>query len=306
MGSMVQKVERIGNSAKVPRTQGRLGWAELLRRTFREVGRDHVGAFAGNLTYHMLLAIFPFALFVLSLLFVAGQDELLRQGVLNLRETGALSGGAADVIVNQIDSIAASRPGAIGLGLALSALVGLWATSGGFRSVMEATNVMYDVEEARGFVKRYVESIVLSIVIAIFFIAALALVVGGPWIASQFGEAGRIAWLVLQWPVLIGCVLFGLALLYYFAPNADQEFRFITPGAVIATALWLVFSLLFSFYVNNFGSYNETYGALAGVIVLLLYTFYSSFIFLFGAEVNQVIEDAAPDGKDTGQVRAGE
>jgi membrane protein len=141
------------------------------------------------------------------------------------------------------------------------------------------------------------------VVIAVLFIVALGLVVAGPSIAGQLGDVGKWAWLVLQWPVLLGFVLLGLALLYYYAPSAEQEFRFITPGAVIAAVSWLVFSLAFSFYVNNFGNYNKTYGTLAGVIILLLYAYYTAFIFLFGAEANQVIEDAAPDGKDEGEKR---
>lgn len=302
MGSaLVKKAAAVGNSRKVPQTRGRLGWFDLMRRTTKEIREDHVAAFAGNLTYHAMLAIFPFAIFVLSVLFVGGQEQLLVEAIQELRSTGALSPGATNVITGQIESIAETNTGAIGLGLVVSILVALWATSGAFRSVMEAMNVMYEVEEARGLVRRYATSIVLSIVIAALFIVALGLVVVGPTIAQQLGELGRWTWLVLQWPVLVGFVLLGLALLYYSAPNAEQEFRFITPGAVIATVAWLLFSLAFSFYVNNFGNYNRTYGTLAGVIVLLLYAYYTSFIFLYGAEVNQVIEDAAPDGKDEGE-----
>lgn len=299
--SLSRRMSRIGNKPKVPQTKGRLGALELLRRTGREVREDHVSAFAGNLTYHTLLAIFPFAIFVLSVLFIGGQEQLLVDAVNNLRETGALSPNAAGVIVDQVDALAETNTGAIGFGLVASILVALWATSGAFRSVMEAMNVMYEVEESRGFVRKYLTSIVLSLVIAALFIVALGLVVAGPAIAAQLGDVGRWAWLVLQWPVLIGFVLLGLALLYYYAPSADQEFRFISPGAVGATALWLLFSLAFSFYVNNFGNYNKTYGTLAGVIVLLLYAYYTSFIFLVGAEANQVIEDAAPDGKNEGE-----
>lgn len=299
--SIISRAERVGNSAKVPQTQGRLGLVDLARRVGRELREDHVAAFAGNLTYHGLLAIFPFAIFVLSLLFVVGQEGLLIDAVHSLRDARALSSATAEVIVDQVEAISSTRPGALGLGLVLSILTALWAISGGFRSIMEAMNVMYEVGESRGFVSRYVTSVALSLLIAVFFIVALGLVVAGPAIAERLGDVGRVAWLVLQWPVLISLVLLGLALLYYFAPNAEQRFRFISPGAVLATVMWLLFSLAFSTYVNNFGSYNETYGTLAGVVVLLLYSYYTAFIFLVGAEVNQVIEDAAPDGKDSGE-----
>ncbi|MCW2949825.1 MAG: ribonuclease, partial [Thermoleophilia bacterium] len=212
----------------VPMTGGRLGYVDLIKRTGREIGDDHVSAFAGNLTYHALLAIFPFAIFLLSVLFLAGQQHLLTDGINNLRSTGALSANAAQAVTGQIDSLAASHSGALGFGVALSILAALWAVSGAFRSVMEAMNVMYEVEETRGFVKKYVTSIVISLVIAALFVAALGLVVGGPAIASHLGDVGKWTWLVLQWPVLFGFVLLGLALLYYFAPSVEQEFRWVT------------------------------------------------------------------------------
>ena len=300
-GSIARRAEQQLDEARVPQTKQRLGYGQLARRTMREVGDDHVMAFAGNLTYHAMLAIFPFAIFVLSVLFLAGQEQLLTDAIANLVSSGALSSGAADVITQQVDRIAESQPGALGLGLVLSVLTALWAVSGAMRSVMEAMNVMYEVTETRGFVRRYVTSIVLSLLVAALFVVALGLVVAGPAMAAQLGEAGRWAWLVLQWPVVLAIVLFGIALVYYVAPDVEQEWKWVTQGSVVATVLWLVFSLAFSAYVNNFGSYNETYGTLAGAIVLLLYAFYTSFIVLFGAELNQVIEDAAPDGKDEGE-----
>lgn len=282
-------------------TAGRLGWFDAVKKTFKELGTDHLAAFAGNLTYHTLLALFPFAIFVLSVLFVAGQEHLLLDGISSLKDTGALSPSAANAITGQVEALSEGRDGALGLGLVLGALTALWAVSGAFRSVMEAMNVMYEVEESRGLVKRYALSIALSIVIAALFIVALGLVVAGPTIASQLGQVGEWAWLILQWPVLIAMVMLALAIMYYYAPDAEQQFRFISPGAIMATVMWLVFSLAFSAYVNNFGSYNKTYGTLAGVVVLLLYSYYTAFIFLFGAEANQVIEEAHPAGKDEGE-----
>ncbi|MCZ4496098.1 MAG: ribonuclease [Thermoleophilia bacterium] len=290
-------------SPSVPLTKGRLSYIGLIKRTKDELGDDHVGAFAGSLTYHTLLAIFPFTIFVLSVLFLAGQQSLLTDGISNLQESGALSASAASTISTQVEEIASSRSGALGFSVVISILTALWATSGAFRSIMEATNVMYEVEETRGFVRRYATSIILSIVVAALFIVALGLVVAGPAVADQLGDIGRWLWLVLQWPVLIAFVLLGLSLVYYYAPSAEQKFKFVSPGSIIAAAVWLVFSLVFSYYVSNFGSYNKVYGTLAGAIILMLYVYYTSFIFLFGAEANQIIESAAPEGKDPGDKR---
>jgi len=290
--SMLERAVTKVNKHKVPHTGGRLGIFDLLKRTRSEMNDDHVSAFAGNLTYSSLLAIFPFVIFILSILFVAGQQSLLLDGIDNLRHTGALSPGAAKVVNHEITGIANGHKGALGIGLVVSIVTALWAVSGAFRSVMEAMNVMSRANETRSFVKRYLISFGLSAVVAAIFIVALGLLVAGPAVADSIGGAGKWLWLVAQWPVLFALVLFGLALVYYYAPNTQRAFRFISPGSLLAAILWLGFSLLFSLYVNNFGSYNKTYGTLAGAIVLMLYMYYTSFIFLFGAEVNQVIDDA--------------
>src|SRR3712207_3496959 len=111
----------------------------------------------------------------------------------------------------------------------------------------------------------------------------------------------QAVWSVVQWPIVACVVLFAFALIYYFAPAVEQRFRWISPGAVLAFAFWLVFSLVFSYYAGNFGSYNETYGSLAGVIIFMLYIYYSALIMLVGAEMNQVIEWHIPGGKDEGE-----
>jgi membrane protein len=143
--------------------------------------------------------------------------------------------------------------------------------------------------------------------VTVLLISALILVVFGPAIGSALadhvglGDAFRWTWNILQWPVLLVFVLSAFGLVYYFAPDVQQRFRFVTPGSITALVGWLAFSLLFSLYVNNFGSYNKTYGALAGLAVFLLYTYYSAFILLVGAEINQVIEQHAPEGKNEGE-----
>lgn len=174
---------------------------------------------------------------------------------------------------------------------------------------MEAMNVMYEVDEARPFWKVYGISIFLSLIVAVLLISALVLVVFGPQIAELvagivgFGNVFELLWIVVQWPVLVGVVLFAFALIYYFAPDVQQRFRYVSPGSISAVVLWLLFSLAFSLYVNNFGgeSYSASYGALAGVAILMLYIYYTSYILLLGAEMNQVIEEHIPEGKNEGE-----
>jgi membrane protein len=165
-------------------------------------------------------------------------------------------------------------------------------------------NVMYEIEEARPFWKQALISIFLSLGIAALLIFALVLVVFGPEIGGAIadvvglGYVFEIAWNVVQWPVLLFLVVLAFALVYYYAPDVEQRFRWISPGSIVAVVAWLLFSLAFSLYVE-FGSF-DAYGSIAGIIILMLYIYYSSFIMLIGAELNQVIEEHIPEGKNEG------
>jgi len=306
----IERIERAGNEVEVPMTR-KLGLVDFLKQTWKEAQADHLAAFAGNLTYKWLFAIFPLMVFLISLLGIfqatALVDELLR------RASMAMPDEAVDLIGGPIKQITRSKAtGGLGLGALISILFALWGVSGAFRSVMEAMNVMYEVEEGRSFWKKYLVSILLSLGATALLITAAVLVVAGPAIgggvadAVGLGTVFRWTWNIAQWPVLVLFVLLAFALIYYYAPDVEQSFRFVSPGSLVGVALWLVFSLLFSLYVNTFGSYNKTYGTMAGVAILMLYLYYAAFILLFGAEMNQVIEEHAPGGKNEGEKVPGE
>jgi membrane protein len=148
--------------------------------------------------------------------------------------------------------------------------------------------------------------------VAFFVIASFALVVAGPELAESIagrvglGEAFEWTWKVLQWPVVFALVATAFGLIYYFAPDVDQDWVFLTPGSVLATTLWLLGSLGFRFYVVNFGSYNETYGAVGGIMVLLLWLYISGLCVIVGAEMNAEIERASPHGKAAGEKTPGQ
>ncbi|CAA9457063.1 MAG: hypothetical protein AVDCRST_MAG28-2611 [uncultured Rubrobacteraceae bacterium] len=303
---IVEKAERTGNEVPIPLTRRRLGLVELLKRTAKEVGEDHLAAFAGNLTYKTLFALFPTFVFLLSLLGLFGAPNLLQDLVNQAR--GVLPAEAVSLIEEQLLGIAGERaPAAFTTGAIVSILLALWGVSGGFRSVMEAMNVMYEVEEERSFVKQVLISILLFFGVAALLLSALGLIVFGPEIGGAVADAVglggvfQLVWNIVQWPVLILFVTLAFALIYYLAPDAEQRFRFVSPGSIAAVVLWLLFSLAFSVYVERSGSFNATYGTFAGIIILMLYIYYSAFIVLVGAQLNQVIEDAAPEGKNEGE-----
>jgi membrane protein len=299
------KAESKGNQARVPMTEN-LGLVDFFKLTFKEVSEDHVMAFAGNLTYKALFALFPFFTFTLSLLGLFNATDLVNTMIESL--SGVLPQAATEFIEGQLLSITQSQAqSAFTVGAIISVLLALWGVSGAFRSVMEAMNVMYEVEEDRPFWKVYGISIFISFAVVVLMLVAFSIVIFGGSIGG--GLAGAIGldtvyqavWSIVQWPIVACVVLFVFALIYYFAPAAQQRFRWISPGAVLAFVFWLLFSLLFSFYVGNFGSYNETYGSLAGVIILMLYIYYSAVIMLVGAEMNQVVEWHIPGGKNEGE-----
>jgi membrane protein len=303
---IVEKAEQTGNEVPIPMTRRRLGLVEFFKRIVKEINEDHLAAFAGNLTYKGLFALFPFAVFLLSLLGLFGAPDLLNSLLEQARVV--LPNDVVGLLEDQLLSIAETRAeGAFTAGAIVSLFLALWGVSGAFRSVMEAMNVMYEIEEDRPFWKVYGISIFLSLGVAALLITALVLVVFGPEIGGAIadvvglGYVFEIVWNVAKWPVLICVVLFAFALVYYFAPAAEQRFRYVSPGSIMAVTMWLLFSLLFRLYVENFGSYSATFGSFAGIIILMLYIYYSSFIMLVGAEMNQVIEEHAPEGKNEGE-----
>jgi membrane protein len=219
-----------------------------------------------------------------------------------------LSQGAVVFLEDQLLGIASTKAqGAFTVGAVVSLLLALWGVSGAFRSVMEAMNVMYEIEEDRPFWKQLLISIFLTLGIATLLLCALVLVVFGPEIGGAVADAVglgtifQIIWNIVQWPVLVFLVVFAFALVYYYAPDVEQRFRWISPGSIVAVLMWLLFSLVFAIYVERSGSFNATYGSLASIAVLMLYIYYSAFIMLVGAQLNQVIEEHIPGGKDEGE-----
>jgi membrane protein len=302
---LIKQAESKGNEIEVPVAEN-LGLVDFFKLTYKEMNEDHVIAFAGNLTYKGLFAIFPFFTFLLSLLGLFNATDLVNTMVDKL--SGVAPQSTTKFIEGQLLGITQSQAeSAFTFGAIISILLALWGVSGAFRSVMEAMNVMYEVEEDRPFWKVYGLSIFMSLAVIVLLVGALVLVIFGESIGVRvadlvgLGAVFATLWSIVQWPLVALVVLFAFALIYYFAPAAKQRFRWISPGSILAFVFWLIFSLLFSLYASIAGSYNETYGSLTGVIILMLYVYYSALIMLIGAEINQVIEWHIPGGKNEGE-----
>jgi membrane protein len=263
---------------------------QVAKRSIQDFSADDMLTYAAALSYQVFFSLFPFIIFLIGLLgflrIPQFFDWLLQQA------NTVMPGQAAGMVEGIVGEIRNQASGGI---LSFGIIVALWSASSAVRMAMHALNVAYDVEEERSAWKKYLLSILYTILLAALVIVAVGLMLIGPqavgWVAEQVGMGSLFAtvWNWIRWPVAVVLLILVLALVYYLFPNTHQPFRIVTPGAIIAVIVWIAASLGFSFYVKNFGSYSATYGALAAVIVLLFYFFISAAVLLFGAEVNAEI-----------------
>lgn len=269
-------------------------WRYVLRRTLREFGKDQCTDLAAALTYYAVLALFPGLVALLSLVGLVGQGQATVDTLLQiLRDVGA--GSAAETLEPTLQQLAGSQTAGVAFVVGLA--TALWSASGYVNSFGRAMNRVYEIREGRPVWKlRPVMLLLTAVAVVLVALVALALVLTGP-AASAVGDAiglGSTAvtvWNVAKWPVILLAVVLVVALLYYVTPNVQQpRFRWISLGAVLAIAVWVVASAAFGFYVANFGSYNKTYGSLAGVAVFLLWLWLTNLALLLGAELDAELE----------------
>jgi membrane protein len=266
----------------------------VLRKTAREFQQDQCTDLAAALTYYAVLSLFPALLVLVSLLGVVGQGRRTVDTVLEMA-AGVVPGDAMNLLRPTIEQLVAS-PSA-GVALVTGALAALWSASNYVGAFGRAMNRIYEIDEGRPFWKLRPLQLVLTLA-ALLLVAAAAvmLVISGP-VAERVGDvigAGSVAvtiWNIAKWPVILVCVVLAVAVLYYATPNVKQpKFRWLSIGAGFAILMWIAASVLFGFYVANFGSYNKTYGTLAGVIVFLLWLWITNLALLFGAELDAELE----------------
>lgn len=272
-----------------------MSWKEFLRGVKEEVSKDGVTDLAATVTYYGVLALFPFLLFlvgVASLVITPEDAERLVDGL-----AGVAPGAVTQIVGDRIRDLGHDEnAGIVGFG----ALGAIWAASGGVMAVIRALNVAYDVREGRPFWKVRGIALAMTVVSTVLALAAALVAIGAAPLADRIGGPLGMAIGFLRLPAAGLLMMLLWALLYYVLPDVEQRFKFITPGSVLGVFLWVLASWAFSKYVANFGSYDETYGALGGVIVLLLWMWISSLVLLVGAEVNAFVEHRSPEGKRQG------
>ncbi|MQY09055.1 YihY/virulence factor BrkB family protein [Actinomadura macrotermitis] len=267
-------------------------WTSAVKRSLKEFQRDDLTDWAAALTYYSVLSIFPAMLVVVSLVGLGGksvsQDLITNVGQL-------APGSAKQVLTNALTELQRGRGGA-GFAAVIGLVGAIWSASGYVGAFMRASNAIYDVPEGRPIWKTMPLRVgVTLLTLVLLSVSAVAVVVSGPLARKAgdilgLGSAAVTAWDIAKWPVLLLVVSFLFALLYWASPNAKHGFRWVTAGGLLAIGLWLVASAVFAFYVANFGSYNKTYGSLAGVIVFLVWLWISNLAILLGAELNAELE----------------
>jgi membrane protein len=281
---------------------GGLSVKELGRRVIHEIQNDDCLGRAAQLAYYFLFALFPFFLFLTTLLGYLPIPDLLDRIMDGLAEL--LPGDALRLVQDNIHQLVTGERGGL---LSFGILAALWTSSSALTAIIDSLNRAYGVEEGRPFWKVRGIAIALTVGLSAFIIVALVLLTFGPqlgrWVADLvgLGEVFAFSWNILRWPVIVGLLIIAMAMLYYFAPDVEQEWQWITPGSALAVIGWLLSSLGFAFYVNNFGSYNATYGSIGAVIVLLTWMYVSGLFVLIGGEINAEIEHASQDGKEPGE-----
>ncbi|HEY2194925.1 MAG TPA: YihY/virulence factor BrkB family protein [Actinomycetospora sp.] len=284
-----------GSRAATPTDIPPAGWWQIVRRAFAESSKDKVSMLAGGVAFFGFLAVFPALIALVSLYGLVADPAQAAHTLESV--TSALPETARPLVAEQLQSVVTSSSGGLTTGLIIAALAALFSASSGTQNLMAAVNIAYDETEGRNAVKLRALALALTLGAVVFVIVSIALVAVAPIVLDQLGGPGQVIGQVVRWVLLVLLVVVGLAVLYRVAPDRDApRFRWVTLGSVAATVLWVVGSVLFSLYVDNFGSYNKTYGALAGVVVLMLWIYLTSYIVLLGAEINaeselQTVED---------------
>jgi membrane protein len=278
------------------------GWKQIVKRAWAEHKADNMPIIAGGVAFFGFLSIFPALIALLYLYGLVATPETVARQVEDL--SAQLPDAAAEIIEEQLNAIVANSGGALTLGLIVSILAALWSASGGVGNLITAVNLAYDEVETRNFVKLKLMSLGLVLGSIVFVLVTFGLVAVVPAVldALPLGVVGTILAQVIRWVLLLAVFAGALAVLYRVAPDRDApRLRWVSLGAVVVTVVWAVVSVGFSLYVDNFGSYDKTYGAIAGVIVLMLWLYLTCYLVLLGAEINSEAEHQTAHDTTTGE-----
>lgn len=295
----------LGHDARRPTDIPRAGWWAVLKRVWAETSSDQVSTVAASCAFYALFSVFPAISVLISLyglLFPPQEVEAQLQAL-----QGIVPDAAYQLISQRVHDVAATASTALSWGLAGGVLLALWSASAGTKSLMNALNVAYEEKEKRGFIRFQLTALAFTLIGITGVIVAIAVIIVVPTVLQfdLLGPWAAVTTRIVSYLLLAAFVVFGLAVTYRYAPSRSlARWRWLTPGSLLATVLWLLASLAFSFYVANFASYDATYGSLGAVIIVLMWFFISAFVVMLGAELNAELELQTRHDTTTGAERA--
>jgi membrane protein len=278
-----------GRQADQPQEIPAKGWKDIAKRTAKEVKQDQVPLLGAGVAFYALLSLFPAIIAGVSIYGLVADPATVRDQINQLTEK--LSPETAAIIGTQLKQVTSGAGGALGVATVIGILTALWSASSGMKAMITGVNLAYDESEGRKFVKLRGLAIVLTLGAMVLMGVALTLIVGFPALADSWPTALRWTVGTLRWVLLAALLIGALAVLYRYAPDRDEpKWTWVSWGSGIATLLWILASIGFSIYANSFGNYNKTYGALAGIIILMFWLYLTAVIVLVGAELNTEME----------------
>lgn len=280
-----------GRSADSPVEIPPHGWKDILWRVFSEISDDRVMLIAAGVTFYSLLALVPAITALVSIYGIFADPITVQKQIMLLQ--GFLPGGALEIIGEQVKRLAEQPKNTLGITFFVSLAVALWSANAGVKALFDSMNVAYDEVEKRGFFKLNLVTLTFTLAAVVIAILLISLVVALPIIWKFAGVSDGTKWIVkiLGYAFMAALIAAIISAIYRWGPSRDDaEWKWITPGSVLATVVWLVVSILFSWYVANFGSYNATYGSLGAMIGFMTWIWISTIIVIMGGELNSEIE----------------
>lgn len=282
---------RIPGAPESPWELSQSSWVKVAKRTIREFSKDRVTSVAGGVTFFALLALFPAITALVSIYGRVADPATIGENLAVLNRF--LPPSAIELISDQVQSIASAPKTALSIAGVVSILAALWSANGGMKALIEALNIAWFETEKRGFIKLNLVSLAMTLGAIVGIIVMLGVIAVIPVVLKTVFAGSAVETLVglLRWPLMVGLLLVGLAVIYRFGPSKDDPaWQWISPGAVFATVGLLIASLAFSWYAANFANYNETYGTLGAAIAMMMWLWLAAIVVLTGAELNSEVE----------------
>ncbi len=280
------------DGADSPADVNKRGWKEALKRTKQALRDKNITTAAAGLAYYATITFFPAVLGLATVYTSVAGGQALLDLIKGLEHF--VPDAINDILHTQLSPLANARPGSLGIAAATSLAAVLWTTSGGFQNLVKATNIAYEVRETRGLIKLRLVSVIISLALMLIgaVILVLLLLQGDALTRAGFPEPFAMLFPILRWPLLVIMISLALSLIYRYAPNRQKpKWSWVSWGATAATIIWLVATVLFFFYTQNFGNFNKSYGTFASIIIMMVWFNVSALIILVGAQVNKKLEE---------------